>query len=73
MLFEANPGTLDSLVIGQVPPSRKNRLWSLLDGSIPNGLPNVEDGLRAARITDAVLASAAGGPWMEVPLSGWDC
>ncbi len=31
-----------------------------------DGLPGFEDGLRAARITDAVLASGASGTWVEV-------
>jgi predicted dehydrogenase len=31
------------------------------------GLPTFGDGLRAARITAAVLASSAGGTWTEVP------
>jgi predicted dehydrogenase len=33
----------------------------------PEGLPLIADGLRAARITDAVLASARAGTWIEVP------
>ncbi|MBQ0905598.1 Gfo/Idh/MocA family protein [Micromonospora sp. U21] len=35
---------------------------------VPDGLPTFTDGLRATRITDAVLASAAAdGAWTEVP------
>ncbi|SIM55218.1 Predicted dehydrogenase [Micromonospora cremea] len=35
---------------------------------VPDGLPTFTDGLRAARITDTVLASAAAdGAWTEVP------
>ncbi|MEV0807252.1 Gfo/Idh/MocA family oxidoreductase [Micromonospora sp. NPDC050200] len=35
---------------------------------VPDGLPTFADGLRAVRITDAVLASAAAdGAWREVP------
>jgi predicted dehydrogenase len=34
---------------------------------IPDGLPLIADGLRAARITDAVLASARAQSWIEVP------
>ena len=33
----------------------------------PDGLPGFEDGLRAALVTDAVLASAASEAWVEVP------
>lgn len=35
--------------------------------AVPEGLPLVADGVRAARITDAVLASARSRSWMEVP------
>lgn len=36
-------------------------------GEVRDGLPSFADGLRAVRITDAVLASAAtGGAWIEV-------
>jgi predicted dehydrogenase len=36
-------------------------------GDLPDGLPLIADGLRAARITDAVLASAREKRWIEVP------
>jgi predicted dehydrogenase len=36
-------------------------------GSAPDGLPVFADGLRAARITDAVLTSAREQRWVEVP------
>ena len=36
-------------------------------GAPSDGLPGFEDGLRAAQITDAVLASAAGQTWVDVP------
>ncbi|MEV4810970.1 Gfo/Idh/MocA family protein [Micromonospora avicenniae] len=37
-------------------------------GEVPDGLPTFTDGLRAVRITDAVLASAASdGAWTQVP------
>ncbi|MFC7615644.1 Gfo/Idh/MocA family protein [Actinokineospora soli] len=37
-------------------------------GTAPDGLPTFADGLRAVRITEAVLASAsADGDWTEVP------
>ncbi|MEU4680372.1 Gfo/Idh/MocA family oxidoreductase [Micromonospora sp. NPDC023737] len=37
-------------------------------GEVPDGLPTFTDGLRAVRITDAVLASAAeDGAWTQVP------
>jgi predicted dehydrogenase len=35
-------------------------------GEAPDGLPGIADGLRAARITEAVVASAREGRWMEV-------
>jgi predicted dehydrogenase len=35
-------------------------------GPAADGLPTLGDGLRAARITEAVLASARGGDWTEV-------
>jgi len=133
--FETDRGALGSVVISQVSPGRKNRLWFSLDGAgaslafdqeapeslwagtldavslipraapgtsaaaraldrlpaghpqgyqdcfaafiadtyaaiggtAPDGLPTFGDGLRAARITDSVLASAAGERWVEVP------
>ena len=37
-----------------------------LDGAAPDGLPTFADGLRAARITEAVLQSAAKQSWVEV-------
>jgi predicted dehydrogenase len=135
VLFETDRGALGSVVISQVSPGRKNRLWfsldgadtslsvnqelpeslwvgtrdaayivprgagvtsaaaraydtlpaghpqgyqdcfnafvsdtyAAIDGGTPDGLPTFEDGLRAARITDSVLVSAAGGSWVEVP------
>ncbi|TDC34734.1 Gfo/Idh/MocA family oxidoreductase [Micromonospora sp. 15K316] len=37
-------------------------------GEVPDGLPTFTDGLRAVRITDAVLTSAASdGAWTQVP------
>jgi predicted dehydrogenase len=36
-------------------------------GAAPDGLPSFDDGVRAARITDAVLRSARDGGWVEVP------
>ncbi|WNG41637.1 Gfo/Idh/MocA family oxidoreductase [Archangium minus] len=133
--FETHLGAVGSLVISQVSPGRKNRLWFELDGADaalafdqeqpeslwvgrrsgpslvlrdpshlaapaarlsplpaghpqgyhdcfdlfvadtyaaiaggePDGLPRFEDGVRAARITDAVLASARTQSWVEVP------
>jgi predicted dehydrogenase len=35
-------------------------------GQAPDGLPLFADGLRATRITEAVLASAASGEWVDV-------
>lgn len=41
--------------------------YAAIAGGEPDGLPRFADGLRAARITDAVLASAAGGgAWVDV-------
>ncbi|MDO8209417.1 Gfo/Idh/MocA family protein [Conexibacter sp. CPCC 206217] len=41
---------------------------AIRDGVAPDGLPRFADGLRAARITEAVLASAArDGAWTAVP------
>lgn len=36
------------------------------DGARPEGLPSFADGLRAVRVTAAVLESAASGRWVEV-------
>ncbi len=36
-------------------------------GSVPDGLPLFEDGLRAARLTSAVQRSAREGGWQDVP------
>ena len=134
LVFETDRGALGSLVVSQVSPGRKNRLWFSFDGTessfefdqeqpgtlrvsdanaarrIPvgpnlgteqgrryaglpaghpqgyqdafnafvadvfrtvrgedvDGLPTFADGHRAARITDAVLASAATGEWVGV-------
>jgi predicted dehydrogenase len=135
VLFGTDQGALGSVVVSQVSPGRKNRLWFSLDGARaslqfdqelpdslwiggreqnlmvhrgagsstgdaarytvvpvghpqgyidcftafvadvyaatvgepPDGLPTFDDGLRAAVITDAVLASAASGGWVTVP------
>jgi predicted dehydrogenase len=135
VLFETDLGAIGAVVVSQVSPGRKNRLWFSLDGERaslqfdqelpdslwvggreqnlivhrggesstadaarytvvpvghpqgyldcftafvadvyaaaagepPDGLPTFDDGLRAAVVTDAVLASAAGGGWVEVP------
>jgi predicted dehydrogenase len=133
--FETDRGALGSVVISQLSPGRKNRLWLELDGAdealafdqeqpetlwcgrreattilrrdpatlsppaarlstLPaghpqgyadcfdgfvrdvydavrsgapaDGMPLFADGLRAARLTQAVLASAAAGEWVEV-------
>jgi predicted dehydrogenase len=40
--------------------------YAAIDGAEPAGLPRFADGLRAARVTDAVLASAAAGEWVDV-------
>jgi predicted dehydrogenase len=41
-------------------------LATVRTGSAPDGMPQFEDGLRAARITDAVLTSAREERWVEV-------
>ena len=40
---------------------------AVVSGDAPDGLPSFADGLRANRITEAVLASAASGEWVDVP------
>jgi predicted dehydrogenase len=40
--------------------------YAAIEGAEPDGLPRFADGLRAARVTDAVLASAASGRWVDV-------
>jgi predicted dehydrogenase len=135
VMFATDLGALGSVVISQVSPGRKNRLWFSLDGAEasvqfnqelpeslwigargesrlidrgtdsttgpaagynilppghpqgyqdcftafvadvyaaaggagPDTLPAFDDGLRAALLTEAVLASAASGSWVEVP------
>jgi predicted dehydrogenase len=39
--------------------------YAAIDGAVPDGLPTFEDGLRAARLTDAVVRSAATGQWVD--------
>lgn len=41
--------------------------YAAIRGEAPEGLPRFDDGLRAVRITEAVLASAASDAWVEVP------
>jgi predicted dehydrogenase len=36
-------------------------------GLAPDGMPSFADGLRAVRITEAVLRSASSGEWVDVP------
>lgn len=40
--------------------------YAAIGGSPPDGLPSFDDGLRAVRVTEAVLASAASRTWEEV-------
>jgi len=40
---------------------------AIRDGAEPDGLPRFADGVRAARLTDAVMASAAEQRWVDVP------
>lgn len=136
LLFETDKGATGSLVVSQVSPGRKNRLWFSFDGTeasfsfnqespdtlhigrvdstahiavgpqtlstqggrryatlpaghpqgyqdsfnafisdtyaavqghAPEGLPGFRDGLRAAVLTEAVVASAARQSWVDVP------
>ena len=39
--------------------------YAAIRGEAPEGLPTFADGLRAARLTEAVLASAATGDWID--------
>lgn len=41
--------------------------YEAIRNGAPDGLPSVADGLRAAAITDAVLASSRSRTWVEVP------
>jgi predicted dehydrogenase len=134
IMFETDRGAVGSLVVSQISPGRKNRLWFSLDGAdaslsfdqelpetlwkgmrehtvviprgssttpgsaraysflpaghpqgyqdcfdsfvadvysairggSPEGLPTFADGLRAARITEAVLGSADDGRWTPI-------
>lgn len=38
-----------------------------IGGAVPDGLPTFDDGLRAARLAEAVVASARESAWVEVP------
>ena len=40
--------------------------YAAVAGEIPDGLPRFEDGLRAVRITDAVIDAAESGAWIEL-------
>ena len=40
--------------------------YAAIGGADPDGLPTFADGLRAVRVTDAVLASCATGGWVDV-------
>ncbi|MET4781096.1 Gfo/Idh/MocA family oxidoreductase [Glaciihabitans sp. UYNi722] len=40
--------------------------YAAVAGETPDGLPRFEDGARAARLTEAVLESAAEGRWVEL-------
>jgi predicted dehydrogenase len=40
--------------------------YAAIGGNAPDGLPSLDDGLRAALITDAVLTSAAENSWADV-------
>ena len=40
--------------------------YAAIDGDDPDGLPTVHDGLRSARIVDAVLRGAETQEWAEI-------
>lgn len=40
--------------------------YAAIGGESPEGLPRFEDGLRAARITDAVIDAAESGQWVDI-------
>lgn len=40
--------------------------YAAIDGAEPDGLPRFADGLRAVRVTDAVIDSAESGTWKEI-------
>ncbi len=40
--------------------------YAAIAGAEPEGLPRLEDGLRAVRVTEAVLESARQRSWVEV-------
>ena len=39
--------------------------YAAIGGSVPDGLPTFDDGLRAAVLTDAVIRSAGSGDWVD--------
>ena len=41
-------------------------VYAGVGGELPEGTPTIADGVEAARITDAVLDSSAGGGWLEL-------
>ena len=41
-------------------------VYEAIVGNTPDGLPTMADGLRAVRITNAVLASAASSTWSDI-------
>jgi predicted dehydrogenase len=41
--------------------------YAAIAGDAPDGLPGFADGLRAVRLTEAVIASARSERWMDVP------
>lgn len=40
--------------------------YAAISGASPEGLPRFDDGLRAVRLTDAVMSAAASGTWVDV-------
>lgn len=42
-------------------------MYTSIEGATPDGMPTFRDGLRAAVVTDSVMAAASAGTWVEVP------
>jgi len=69
------PGRYDMVPVGH--PQGYQDCFTLFIGDVyraiagqpPDGLPIFDDGLRAAEITEAVLASATAQRWVDVPSS----
>lgn len=47
-----------------------SEVYAAASGASPTGLPTFDDGLRSARLTQAVLTAVESGAWVDVPLEG---